>query len=167
MSMRIKNLQPYLSQPYLGKYFDLKINIYSVQFIKCDVRVWSDQLSAFKAALTHSPNQQIDIVVANAGVAGNDPLLSIDDSEDPNEPDLRITQINLTGVLYTTKLALHYFSKSPSPPTEKCLILKSSLAGYVNIPSAPCYQSSKFAVRGLMCNLRGAGRCRVNVVAPW
>lgn len=73
----------------------------------------------------------------------------------------------MIGVLHTVKLALHYFAKSDSPPSEKCLILKSSVAGYLDLPSAPIYQASKFAVRGLMCNLRRAGRCRVNVVAPW
>jgi NAD(P)-dependent dehydrogenase (short-subunit alcohol dehydrogenase family) len=93
--------------------------------------------------------------------------MSVDESDDPTEPDLRIAQINMIGVLYTTKLALHYFAKSPLPSAQKCLILKSSLAGYLDIPSAPSYQTSKYAVRGLMCNLRRAGRCRVNVVAPW
>lgn len=93
--------------------------------------------------------------------------MTLDEFEEPQEPDLRIAQINILGVLYTTKLALHYFAKSPSQPQEKCLILKSSVAGYLDLPSAPSYQTSKYAVRGLMCNLRRAGRCRVNVVAPW
>lgn len=46
----------------------------SYQFIKCDVRVWTDQLAAFKAAKENSPCKSIDIVIANAGIAGYDPL---------------------------------------------------------------------------------------------
>jgi NADP-dependent 3-hydroxy acid dehydrogenase YdfG len=88
-----------------------------------------------------------------------------DETDEPAEPDLRIVNINFMGVLYTTKLALHYFTKGPS--RDKCLILKSSLAGYLDITGAPLYNSSKFAVRGLMCNLRRSGYCRVNVIAPW
>lgn len=162
----------------------------SVHFVKCDVRVWSEQLAAFKSALENSPNGNVDIVIANAGIAAKDSIMVIgmrlsrstiilsslclslansesDDSDEPQEPDLSIAEINISGVLYTAKLSLHYFAKSPSPPQEKCLILKSSIAGYLDLPSAPSYQTSKYAVRGLMCNLRRAGRCRVNVVAPW
>ncbi|TLD27923.1 NAD(P)-binding protein [Venturia nashicola] len=138
-----------------------------VQFIKCDVRVWSEQLEAFKSALDQSSNKKIDIVIANAGIAAIDSVLTIDESEEPQEPDLRMAEVNILGVLYTTKLALHYFAKSPSPPEEKCLILKSSVAGYLDLPNSAIYQTSKYAVRGLMCNLRREGRCRVNVVAPW
>jgi hypothetical protein len=41
------------------------------------------------------------------------------------------------------------------------------MAGYIDLLGAPQYQTSKYAVRGLMCNLRAAGRCRVNLIAPW
>lgn len=46
------------------------------QYLKTDVRVWSEQLAVFKAAIANSPNKNIDIVVANAGVTGNDPVFA-------------------------------------------------------------------------------------------
>ncbi|OCL02802.1 NAD(P)-binding protein [Glonium stellatum] len=139
-----------------------------VQFIKCDVRNWAEQVEVFKAAIANSPQKSIDIVVANAGVAGPDPLFQPDEGDEPKEPDLKIININFIGVVYTTKLAMHYFIRQPDDSSrDRCLILKSSLAGYMDISGSPSYQSAKFGVRGLMCNLRHAGRFRVNVVAPW
>lgn len=79
--------------------------------------------------------------------------------------------INLTGVLYTTKLAMHYFRRQPiAADRDRCLILKSSLAGYVDLPSSIQYNSSKFGVRGLFRCLRRTSwteGIRVNLVAPW
>lgn len=49
----------------------------SVHFMKCDVRVWSEQLAVFKIALSNSSNGRIDIVIANAGIAENDPIMAI------------------------------------------------------------------------------------------
>ncbi|QDS76216.1 hypothetical protein FKW77_008508 [Venturia effusa] len=138
----------------------------NVQYTRCDVRVWADQLAAFQSALKKSPNGRIDIVVANAGILADDPIVAIgmrivpltmgpsqlpsvsanlqsDESEEPQEPDLRVAQVNILGVLYTTKLALHYFSKSSLPPHEKCLILKSSVAGYIDLPNAAGYQTRR------------------------
>lgn len=43
-----------------------------MQYVKCDVTSWEDQLAAFKAAITKSPTASVDIVVANAGVSGSD-----------------------------------------------------------------------------------------------
>lgn len=79
--------------------------------------------------------------------------------------------INLGAVLYTTKLAVHYFKRQElTPDHERCLILKSSVAGYVDLIGSPIYNATKFGVRGLMRNLRwtsGQQSIRVNVVAPW
>jgi hypothetical protein len=47
------------------------------QSVHCDVRSWENQLSVFKAAMAKSPNRNVDIVVANAGISGisgGDPL---------------------------------------------------------------------------------------------
>jgi NAD(P)-dependent dehydrogenase (short-subunit alcohol dehydrogenase family) len=95
-------------------------------------------------------------------------LTAIEDEEDePTEPDLSIIDVNLCGVLYTSKLAMHYFSKQPiSTDRDRCLIITASLAGYLDPDQAPLYQTSKFGVRGLMCNLRRTDRLRVNLIAP-
>ncbi|KAI1615924.1 hypothetical protein EDD36DRAFT_414842 [Exophiala viscosa] len=79
--------------------------------------------------------------------------------------------INLTGLLYTVKLAIHYFRRQPVEPSrDRCLILKSSLAGYVDLPGSIQYNASKFGVRGVMRSLRRTTwkeSIRVNLVAPW
>lgn len=95
----------------------------------------------------------------------------IDPTGPPTKPDLKATEINLMGVLYTTKLAFHYLRRQPiSSDRDRCLILKSSLAGYFDLPGSVQYQSSKFGVRGLFRTLRNTSLregIRVNLVAPW
>ncbi|KAK5673714.1 hypothetical protein LTS12_029779, partial [Elasticomyces elasticus] len=39
------------------------------KFVKCDVTKWEDQLEMFREAVKFSPTGNIDIVVANAGLA--------------------------------------------------------------------------------------------------
>jgi hypothetical protein len=46
--------------------------------VKCDTRVWEDQVEMFKQAMANSPAKSCDIVVANAGVTGPDPLFSLE-----------------------------------------------------------------------------------------
>ncbi|KAJ3530540.1 hypothetical protein NM208_g9282 [Fusarium decemcellulare] len=142
------------------------------QFVKCDVRVWEDQVSVFEAAVKNSPSKSCDIVVANAGVIGADDLFTLQDaSSEPERPDLRIIEVNLMGMVYTTKLALHYFRRqSVDTQHDRCLILKGSIAAYADQPGSPQYNVSKWGARGLMRNLRRTAwkeNIRVNLVAPW
>jgi NAD(P)-dependent dehydrogenase (short-subunit alcohol dehydrogenase family) len=87
------------------------------------------------------------------------------------KPNLKTMEINLTGLLYTVKLAFHYFRRQPvDSARDRCLILKSSLAGYVDLPGSIQYNASKFGVRGVMRSLRRTSwkeNIRVNLVAPW
>lgn len=39
---------------------------------------WDDQLHLFKSALSSPPNKSIDIVAANAGISGPDPLFTME-----------------------------------------------------------------------------------------
>lgn len=75
--------------------------------------------------------------------------------------------VNLTGVLYTTKLAAWYFSRQHRDPLDGCLVLVGSIMGYIDTQSSAIYGASKFAIRGLMCCLRRKGVFRVNSIAPW
>lgn len=97
--------------------------------------------------------------------------MGLDPAEPPRKPNLKIMDLNLTGVLYTAKLAIHYFRRQPlDAARDRCLILKSSLAGYVDLPGSIQYNASKFGVRGLMRSLRRSTwseSIRVNLVAPW
>ena len=68
-----------------------------VAFVKCDTRVWEDQASLFKTASEKSPSRGIDIVLANAGITGLDPVFN--DKSDPTtgepvKPDLAIVETN-------------------------------------------------------------------------
>jgi len=138
----------------------------NVHFTKCDVRSWADQKLAFTTAAAKSVNGFIDIVIANAGISGDDPFLAEIDTTNIQEPDMRIIHINLIGTMYTARLTLNHFSlHSDISPQDKCLIFKSSLAGYLD--SRPSYGSTKFGLRAVMRSLRHNEICRVNIVAPW
>lgn len=161
--------------------------------VKCDVREWKDQLALFEAAIASSPNKSVDIVIANAGLGGagdammveqggeippappqkkwNRLTLRTDPDETPQEPALTTIDVNLKGLLYTTKLSLHYFRRFQKRDgvQDRCLILKSSMAGFIDWPKALQYPATKAAVRMLMKCLRrtvGKDNIRVNVVAP-
>ena len=126
----------------------------------------------FKSAFANSPSKSVDIVVANAGISGVDPVFKHEDPEtDPQKPDLKILDINLYGVMYTAKLAFHYFQKHPlDDKHDRCLVVQTSLAAYLDMPGAVQYQVSKYGGRGLMvCGRRMTGLegVRVNTICPW
>ena len=120
----------------------------STTFVRCDVLSWNEQLAAFKKAI--GVTGSIDIVMANAGIATNDQVFHNDISKDePEEPDLPVLKVNIIGVVLTAKLAMWYFEKQNAGENkrDRCLILKSSMAGYLDLHGAPQYSCSKFAVR--------------------
>ncbi|EDN03456.1 predicted protein [Histoplasma mississippiense (nom. inval.)] len=60
-------------------------------------------------------------------------------------PDTTIFDVNLTGTIYTAKLAIHYFRRqSLEPDRDRCLILIGSIAGYLDLPGSATYSMSKF-----------------------
>ncbi|EXJ91556.1 hypothetical protein A1O3_00104 [Capronia epimyces CBS 606.96] len=144
----------------------------------CDVTSWDDQVKMFTETINKSPSGRIDIVVANAGISGQDPVFVEDPASAsvPEKPDLKILNINLIGVMYTIKLALFYFRKQYHAATtlgeksDSTLVLQGSLAGYVDQPGSPQYNASKFGLRGTMRCLRRTcwqHGTRVNYIAPW
>ncbi|KAI5450289.1 hypothetical protein NCC49_003200 [Naganishia albida] len=152
----------------------LEAELDRTKFVKCDSTSWDDQLTLFTAAKLFSPTGNIHYVVANAGITKQDDVFTYDPSG-PQKPDLTIIDVNINGVLYTTKLATHYFiSQNGEKESEKqedtCLVLISSGAGYLDCPRAPQYQASKWGMRGVMHSLRRTAHhygSRVNVIAPW
>ncbi|QSS59123.1 short chain dehydrogenase/reductase [Histoplasma capsulatum] len=63
----------------------------------------------------------------------------------PTRPDTTIFDVNLTGTIYTAKLAIHYFRRqSLEPDRDRCLILIGSIAGYLDLPGSATYSMSKF-----------------------
>lgn len=83
--------------------------------------------------------------------------------------------MNITGTLYTAKLAFHHFVKQngtePSPAQQDtCLVLIGSGAAFLDCPRGPQYSASKWAARGIMHSLRRTAHyygSRVNVISPW
>ncbi|KAL3483938.1 hypothetical protein BJX62DRAFT_244415 [Aspergillus germanicus] len=69
------------------------------------------------------------------------------------------------------KLAMHYFGRQPvSGDRDHCIMIKSSLAGYVDQPGSPRYNVSKWGGRAVMRKSRRTAwkeNIRVNLVAPW
>lgn len=157
----------------------------NLHFVHCDVANWQSQVNFFREAIKLSPHGGIDTVVANAGTAASKAAFELPDGLDavnPPAPDLSILDVNLTGVVYTSHLALYYLKRNPnsSPANPNCdlanthrdrhLLLISSVAGFLPLPGAALYGASKHAVLGLYRCLRSTSfvhGVRVNVVCPY
>ncbi|USW50069.1 Putative short-chain dehydrogenase/reductase SDR, NAD(P)-binding domain superfamily [Septoria linicola] len=156
-----------------GEQLATELGAEHVAFVQGDVLNWKDQTTLFKAALEKSPSKTIDIVIANAGIGGKDDVLEHeeDESGDPIEPQLATLKVNTVGVFYTIKLALYYFPKQPEVgDRDRCIIITSSLSGYLDHKYAPQYNASKHGVRAIMKSLRRSGpeqKIRVNLIAPF
>ena len=157
-----------------GKELVAELGPEAVYFTKCDTRNWDEQVQMFNDAVTKSPNRSCDIIIANAGIGrgDGDPLCKLDDpNSDPVKPNLNIIDINLVGVIYTFKLAVHYFRRQPeSPDRDRCFIFKGSIMGIMDSLYSWQYTSSKFGLRGLMRTVRRSScdqGIRVNYVAPY
>ena len=152
-----------------------------LNFVATDVTDWNSQVQAFKSAIRFSGHDRIDIVVAAAGLGGAHFVSSQEKppslDEDPPLPPLAgpTIDVNAKGVFFTSKLAQHYFalpalSQDGNPTSlRKCLILISSLAGYLELNAAD-YTASKWAVRGLFRSIRSKMEdlgFRTNLIAPW
>ena len=61
--------------------------------------------------------------------------------------------VNVIGAFYTIKLALHYFrrqfSQDPDSSKDQLLVLQSSVAGYLDIPTSIQYSGSKWEMRNV------------------
>jgi short-subunit dehydrogenase len=67
---------------------------------------------------------------------------------EPTKPNSETLDINLNSVMYTAKLAFHYFIKqngnTPSPShQDTCLVLIGSGAAFLDVPRTPQYCAAK------------------------
>ncbi|KAL4966597.1 putative short chain dehydrogenase/reductase [Aspergillus stella-maris] len=145
----------------------------NAQFIPCNITSWEDQVSTFEAAISNSPHNSCDIVIANAGIsrASGDDLWPLDDiNQPPVKPALKIIDVNLIGTLYTWKLAVHYFRKQPdTQDRDRCFIITGSMVAWVDSPANWQYTATKYALRGLMRTARRSSweqGIRICYVAP-
>ncbi|KAJ5984810.1 hypothetical protein N7522_012006 [Penicillium canescens] len=123
----------------------------------------SDQLALFQEAAQSFGH--VDIVIANAAVAKlPDPLTVIEDINE--EPPLPEVDINLRGVLFTSRIATHYLRRHGGGD----LILVSSIGGFKETAELTPYLATKHGVIGVMRGLRMTSlndNIRVNVICPW
>lgn len=103
----------------------------------------------------------LDLVIANAGISGGFSGHRIEDITQ----DYKIFDVNVTGVLNTIYPVL------PSMVARKSgqIVIISSLASYVPMPSAPGYSASKVAIRFYGEALRSklaAFNINVTIISP-
>ncbi|OAA45049.1 NAD(P)-binding domain protein [Metarhizium rileyi] len=143
-------------------------------YVPCDVTSWDDQTALFESAIRLSPNHRIDIVVPNAGILQAPEAYTFENPSLVNgklpKPPTTTIDVNITGVVYTTHLALHHFPRDPD--TTSCLLLIGSIASVAPLAGQTLYTMSKHAVCGLFRSLRmtsfmQSGRLRVNMLAPY
>ncbi|KAF9462472.1 hypothetical protein BDZ94DRAFT_1322648 [Collybia nuda] len=119
----------------------------------CNVTIWDDQVTMFETAISRFG--AVDIVVPNAGVSeiGTFDTVTFDRGK-PVKPSTATLDVNLTGVLYTTHLALYYLLLNRSSPDSlKAIVLLGSMASWSGIPRGSLYAASKHAILGLMRSL--------------
>ncbi|KAL9938713.1 hypothetical protein V8E36_002432 [Tilletia maclaganii] len=116
--------------------------------VKADVTSWDDQLAAFKAAEAHFGS--ISVVVANAGIT--DVGMFYDDaSQDvdvPKRPNMTTLDVNIKGVLYTVRLALHFLRKGDLSRVRTIVTL-GSISSFMPVPRQVYYSVSKAGILGL------------------
>ena len=151
-------------------------------YSRCDVTVWEDQVALFEEAARLSPSGVINVVVPNAGVLLPRESLkfenpSLVDGKIPRPNTLQL-DVNITGVTYTTHLALHYLTvgggttkaQDSSISRDRTILLIGSLASVAPLPGQVQYTMSKHAVAGLFRALRATSfphGIRVNMLAPY
>ncbi|KAI0344686.1 NAD(P)-binding protein [Trametopsis cervina] len=124
---------------------------------KCDVTNWEDQVSLFELAATTFGT--VDIVMPNAGVANEPYELSLLPQVKDGKllaPNLLTMEVNLTGVLWTTALALRYLPSEASTGRSdrlKAIIFIASIIALLSFPTKPMYATSKSAVLGVQQSL--------------
>ncbi|MGC5256117.1 mycofactocin-coupled SDR family oxidoreductase [Gordonia sp. DT218] len=104
---------------------------------------------------------RLDIVVANAGIAGSFP---VDDLTDEIWRDM--IDINLTGVWNTVKASVPHLRATGDGGS---IVLTSSVAGLKGLPNNAHYAAAKHGVLGIMRSLAnelGPDGIRVNAVLP-
>ncbi|KAI0487107.1 15-hydroxyprostaglandin dehydrogenase [Xylaria cf. heliscus] len=162
----------------------------AVRFRKCDIASWREQAAAFRAV--YEDVGRVDVVVANAGVAeggrswvvppfpqtgkgeGREDKGGVGVLEEPEEPRLKVLDVNLVGNVYSVKLAMHYMQRNTPDPTtglRGSIVCTASNVGLYPFPTQPLYAASKHAIVGLVRSLglvygQPHIGIRINALAP-
>ncbi|KAK4574374.1 hypothetical protein LTR86_002136 [Recurvomyces mirabilis] len=149
-------------------------------FHPVNVTSYPSLATAFQQAFRQ--HKRLDFVFANAGILdaaefynrhhhndGEDPS----SDEPPPAPKTGVIDIDLTSVITTTHLALHYFRLTPYTPksdSPRSLIITASCGGFYACPLQPLYGAAKHGTIGWTRNIasrfyRDDG-IRVNAICP-
>ena len=116
------------------------------------------------------------MVVPNAGLLLAAANASFEDPQPGKggklrKPNLAVFDVNITGVWYTTHLALYHLPRNHRPNGDKCILLVGSLASIMAFAGQAQYTTSKHAVLGLFRTLRATASIqhgiRVNMILPY
>ncbi|KAI1608320.1 putative 15-hydroxyprostaglandin dehydrogenase [Exophiala viscosa] len=135
----------------------------NVTFKKCNAASYDDQLALF--AQSDKLHGRVDIVVANAGVVTVEDMFG-PKSDWSRKPDMKEIEVNLEGVMYTTRIGLAYLRKTGGGD----VVLTSSIAGFKESGGLASYTASKHGVIGIIRGLNLTAireGIRVNAVCPW
>jgi SDR family mycofactocin-dependent oxidoreductase len=127
--------------------------------VQADVRDLAALTTAVDAGVTELG--RLDIVVANAGIAGYAPVLEL-----AADAWTDMIDVNLTGVFWTVKAGLPHLI---SGGRGGSIVLTSSVAGLRAMENSAHYVAAKHGLVGLMKALAlelGRHRIRVNTVHP-
>ncbi|KAF8244232.1 NAD(P)-binding protein [Wilcoxina mikolae CBS 423.85] len=113
----------------------------------CDVSSWESQAATF--ASTFEKWGRIDFAALNAGIDDKDDLYgpTADEKGDPVKPGLKTIDVNLIGVFYGIRLAIHYFRKNEGRGGK--IVMTSSDAGLYPLEGVPQYVACKHGLVGI------------------
>ncbi|GAB1198043.1 hypothetical protein APSETT444_007350 [Aspergillus pseudonomiae] len=145
-------------------------SIKNLKFIKADTTSWDSLRNLFNQAV--EAFGRIDHVFANAGIGPKTDFLdeSLDENGELAPPDMQVLNVNLNGVIYTTRLAVHYFRKFAGQhdgAVPGSIVLTASASSFQAFGGLD-YATAKHGVLGLMRGLVGRlpPSVRVNAIAP-
>ncbi|KAI0150163.1 putative 3-hydroxyacyl-CoA dehydrogenase [Xylariaceae sp. FL1272] len=144
-----------------------------ISFRRIDVRRYDDNVALFQHALEQ--HGRVDHALAVAGVTERpnenwfDPSLDLDSVK--TAPSTILVDVNLTGVLYFTRVACVYLRQgNKHRAADKSICILGSVASFKEQGGLFVYQPAKHGVLGLIRSTRkyftNAHGIRINIVCP-
>jgi NAD(P)-dependent dehydrogenase (short-subunit alcohol dehydrogenase family) len=139
---------------------------------KCDVTSWEDQVALFELGI--KTYGRVDIVLPNAGVSeiGTfDPRKEADPTK-LTPPNLKTLDIDLTGVLYTARIALFHWTNDKRTPAEaglRAIVFTGSMSSFYGSDGV-MYGAAKAGILGIQKGIAAPARdlnIRVATVCPY
>ncbi|KAI1612744.1 15-hydroxyprostaglandin dehydrogenase [Exophiala viscosa] len=137
-------------------------------FYKTNVTDWDSLSDTF--ARVWKEYERLDFVFANAGIVEKVDIYKHEESDArglPPKLDTTVMDINLTSVINTSYLAIHFFRKNTTP--GGALVITASSGGLYPVPFLPMYGAAKHGCVGFtrsIANTMSKEGIRVNCICP-